>query len=170
MKSTTKRPFDVYAPGTKETPPKFLETIEVEVETRTGQEFLTKESRRRIEDIRARHMGLMTGTDIVAMRERLNMTQKKLTACLNCGEKMVSFWENGHGFPTGPANTILRLLDEGFLAPASLEAVAGPRQHTPSLHDTKTQPPKWEDTPPPTSDLPENTCAPADSSVLALAA
>ena len=58
MKDTTKRPFDVYAPGTKDCPPKFLETIDVEVETRTGQEFLTHESRRRIEEIRARHMGL----------------------------------------------------------------------------------------------------------------
>lgn len=127
MKHTTNRPFDIYAPGTKESPPEFLQTIEVEVETRTGQDFLTPESRRRIEDIRARHMGLMSGEDIKALRKRLKLTQKELTERLKCGEKMVSYWENGHGFPTGPANILLRLMDEDFLAPASLEAGQGPR-------------------------------------------
>lgn len=127
MKHTTKRPFDIYAPGSKENPPQFLETIEVDVEISSGESFLTQESRRRIEEIRARHMGLMTGEDIKALRKRLKMTQKELTERLKCGEKMVSHWENGHGFPTGPANLLLRLLDEDFLAPASLEAVQGPR-------------------------------------------
>jgi DNA-binding transcriptional regulator YiaG len=127
MKHTTKRPFDVYAPGSKDTPPKFLETVEVEVENRFGEEFLTLESRERIERIRARHMGLMSGEDIKAMRRRLNLSQKKLTELLQSGEKSLSRWENGHGYPTGIVNTMLRLLDEGFLAPASLEAVLGPR-------------------------------------------
>jgi transcriptional regulator with XRE-family HTH domain len=61
------------------------------------------------------------------MRERLKLSQKQLTALLQCGEKMLSHWENGHGHPTGLSNTILRLLDEGFIAPASLEAVQGSR-------------------------------------------
>jgi DNA-binding transcriptional regulator YiaG len=127
MKHTTKRPFDVYAPGSKNTPPKFLETIEVEVENRFGEEFLTLESRERIERIRTRHMGLMSGEEIKAMRKRLNLPQKELTVLLQCGEKSLSRWENGHGYPTGIVNTLLRLLDEDFLAPASLEAVQGPR-------------------------------------------
>ena len=127
MKHPTTRPFDVYAPGSKDTPPKFLETIEVEVENRFGEEFLTLESRERIERIRTRHMGLMSGEDIKAMRKRLRLPQNQLTALLQCGEKSLSRWENGHGYPTGIVNTILRLLDEGFLAPASLEAVQGPR-------------------------------------------
>ncbi len=127
MKDTTKRPFDVYAPGSKDAAPKFLETIEVEVDNRFGEEFLTLESRERIERIRTRHLGLMSGEDIKAMRKRLNLPQKKLTFLLQCGEKSLSRWENGHGYPTGIVNTTLRLLDEGFLAPASLEAVQGPR-------------------------------------------
>lgn len=127
MKHTTKRPFDVYAPGTKDTPPKFLETVEVEVENRFGEEFLTLESRERIEHIRTRHMGLMSGGEIKAMRKRLGIPQKQLTALLQCGEKSLSRWENGHGYPTGVVNTLLRLLDEGFLTPASLEAVQVPR-------------------------------------------
>jgi DNA-binding transcriptional regulator YiaG len=127
MKDTTKRPFDVYAPGTKDCPPKFLETIDVEVETRTGQEFLTHESRRRIEEIRARHMGLMTGEAIKVLRKRLKLTQKELTERINCGEKMVSHWENGHGLATGAHNLLLRLLDEGHIGLNQLAAVSGPR-------------------------------------------
>ncbi len=85
----------------------------------------------RIEEIRARHLGLMSGSAIKAMRQRLGLSQGQLTALLDCGAKSLSRWENGHGYPTGMVNKMLRLLDEGFLAPASLEAVSGPR-HTES--------------------------------------
>lgn len=135
MKNIQKRSFDVYAPGSKTQKPQLLETIDVEVETRTGQEFLTQESRQRIENIRARHMGLMTGEDIKTLRARLNLSQSDLTELLQCGEKSLSRWENGHGFPIGTANVLLRLLDEGFLAPISLMAVQGPRHSHPWLED-----------------------------------
>jgi DNA-binding transcriptional regulator YiaG len=120
--------FDVHLPATKDQPGRFLETIEVEVFRSFGEEVLTPESSEKVERIKARHLGLMTGADIKAMRERLKLSQKKLTALLQCGEKTLSHWENGHGHPTGLSNTILRLLDEGFIAPASLEAVQGPRR------------------------------------------
>lgn len=129
MKSQTyTTSFDVHLPATKNQPARFVENIQVEVFRSFGEEVLTPESSEKIERIKARHLGLMTGTDIKAMRERLNLSQKSLTALLQCGEKTLSHWENGHGQPTGLSNTILRLLDEGFLAPASLEAVQGPRK------------------------------------------
>ncbi|MCC5835092.1 MAG: helix-turn-helix domain-containing protein [Opitutales bacterium] len=137
MKKTEKRPFDVYLPGSKDKEPRFITTIEVEVEKRSGQEFLTQESRQRIEKLRARHMGLMSGEDIKAMRKRYGMSQKELTDLLQCGAKSLSRWENGHGFPTGIVNTMLRLLDEGFLAPASLYAVQGPRSQQSWLEERR---------------------------------
>lgn len=121
-------PFDVHLPATKDQPARFVETIDVEVFHSFGEEILTPESSEKIERVKARHLGLMTGADIKAMRERLKLPQKRLTALLQCGEKTLSHWENGHGHPTGLSNTILRLLDEGFIAPASLEAVQGPRR------------------------------------------
>jgi DNA-binding transcriptional regulator YiaG len=120
--------FDVHLPTTKGHLGRFVETIEVEVFRSFGEEVLTPQSSEKIERIKARHLGIMTGADIKAMRERLKLPQKRLTALLQCGEKMLSHWENGHGYPTGLSNTILRLLDEGFIAPASLEAVQGPRR------------------------------------------
>lgn len=119
--------FDVHLPATKDQPARFVETIEVEAYRSFGEEVLTPKSSEKIERVKARHLGLMTGADIKAMRERLKLSQKQLTSMLQCGEKMLSHWENSHGHPTGLSNTILRLLDEGFIAPASLEAVQGPR-------------------------------------------
>lgn len=133
MTPTQKRPFDVYLPGTKEKAPQLIATIEVEVENRFGEDFLTQESRQRIENLRASHMGLMSGKDIKTMRKRLNLSQKELTELLQCGEKSLSRWENGHGFPTGIVNTMLRLLDEGYLAKESLLAVHGQRKKEPWL-------------------------------------
>lgn len=120
--------FDVHLPATKDQPGRFLETIEVEVFRSFGEEVLTPESSEKVERIKARHLGLMTGADIKAMRERLKLSQKQLTALLQCGEKTLSHWENGHGHPTGLSNTILRLLDEGFIAPEHLLAVSQPRR------------------------------------------
>ena len=119
--------FDVHLPATKDRAERFIETIEVEVYRSFGEEVLTPESSEKIENVKARHLGLITGADIKVMRSRLGLSQKKLTTLLQCGEKTLSHWENGHGQPTGLSNTILRLLDEGFLSPPSLEAVQGPR-------------------------------------------
>ena len=122
--------FDVHLPATKDQAERFVETIEVQAYRSFGEEVLTPESVEKIERVKARHLGLMTGVDIKAMRERLKLSQKQLTALLQCGEKMLSHWENGHGHPTGLSNTILRLLDEGFIAPKHLSAVAQPRKET----------------------------------------
>lgn len=128
MNHTHKRPFDIYLPGTKDTPPQLVETIEVEVYENFGEEFLTQESRERIERITARHMGVMTGADIKALRKRLNLTQAQLADLIQCGDKSLPRWENDRGYPSGVVNVLLRLLDEEFLAPASLVAVQGPRR------------------------------------------
>jgi DNA-binding transcriptional regulator YiaG len=124
---TYKTSFEVCLPGTGNTPPRPVESIEVEVFEEFGEEFLTPESMRTVENIKARHLGLMTGEDIKAMRKRLGLTQKEMTELLDCGEKSLSRWENGHGYPTGIVNKMLRLLDEGFLSPSDLRAVGGPR-------------------------------------------
>lgn len=123
MKQTTTRQFDVYAPGTKDRAPRLLQTIDVEVETRSGHEFLTQESRLRIEEIKRSDRGLITGAEIKSMRKRLGLSQEKLTNLIQCGEKSLSRWENGHGYPTGPINAILRLLSDGILTPEYLERI-----------------------------------------------
>jgi DNA-binding transcriptional regulator YiaG len=128
MNATTKKvPFEIYLPATSETPAKLVDTIEVEVYENFGEDFLTAESSELIERTRARHMGFLHGKDIRDLRKRLGLTQDELSALLDCGEKSLSRWESGRGLPSGIVNKLLRLLDEGFLSPASLAAVTGPR-------------------------------------------
>jgi DNA-binding transcriptional regulator YiaG len=122
-----KKSFDIYLPATAEKEAELVETIEVEVYEKFGEEFLTPESNELIERTRARHLGLMHGADIKALRKRLNLTQDQLSDRLGCGKKSLSRWESGRAYPSQLVNKLLRLLDEGFLAPASLEAVEGPR-------------------------------------------
>jgi len=130
--ATYKTTFDVYLPATRDSEPRFLETVEVDAYRNFGEEFLTPESSELVERVKARHLGLLTGKDIKVMRKRLGLSQKELTALLDCGDKSLSRWENGRGYPTGIVNRLLRLLDEGVLAPASLKAVSGPRSNLPS--------------------------------------
>lgn len=128
MKSATRKiPFDVYLPATADKDAFLAETIEVEVYENFGEEFLTAESSEKIERVRARHMGFLRGKDIRDLRRRLNLTQDELSELLDCGKKSLSRWESGRGLSSGLVNTLLRLLDEEFLAPASLAAVKGPR-------------------------------------------
>lgn len=126
--------YDVYLPATPDVPARLVETIQIEVYENFGEEVLTAESSAKIEAVKAKHLGIMTGADIKRMRTRLKLSQKELTGLLQCGAKMVSHWENGHTYPSGLSNTLLRLLDEGFLAPASLKAVQGPRLETITNH------------------------------------
>lgn len=125
--TTRKIPFDVYLPATAEKQAVFAETIQIEVYENFGQEFLTPESSELIERTRARHMGFLHGKDIRDLRKRLNLTQHQLSDLLDCGKKSLSRWESGRGLPSGIVNKFLRLLDENYLAPASLAAVKGPR-------------------------------------------
>lgn len=125
---TETRPFEIVIRDTPDSEPRVVETIQVEVIVDGEDDYLTPESSALIERVRARHMGLMMGEDIKAMRKRLGLSQKELTDLLQCGEKSLSRWENGRGQPTGLVNTMLRLLDEGYIAPSSLQAVQGPRR------------------------------------------
>lgn len=127
---TRKVPFDIHLPATEDREARFVETIEVEVYENFGEDFLTTESSELIERTQARHMGLLHGTDIKALRKKLGLTQDQLSDLIGCGKKSLSRWENGRGYPTQIVNKMLRLLDEDYLAPASLEAVQGPRPTT----------------------------------------
>jgi DNA-binding transcriptional regulator YiaG len=125
--NTEKRFFPIAIRTNPDEEPHVVDTIEVDVILCNGEEFLTPESSERIERERAHHLGLLTGEDIKAIRERYSISQKEFTRLLQCGEKSLSRWENGRGQPTGLVNTMLRLLDEGFVDLHCLRAVQGPR-------------------------------------------
>ena len=132
MKTKTRQvPFKIYLPATAEKKAEYVKTIEIEVYQKNGEDFVTLESRQLIEKTTAQAMGLLHGSEIKSLRESLNLTQDKLSDLIGCGKKTLSRWENGRGLPTSTYNKFLRLLDEGFITPAELIAIQGPREVEP---------------------------------------
>ncbi len=122
------RSFDIFIPATESRPAIKVTTIPVQVRLdEDGDEILTPESLELVEKTQARYMGLLTGSDIRTLRERLKLSQGELSELLGCGDKSLSRWENGHGYPSQLVNTILRALDEGLLTPAQLRRLQQPR-------------------------------------------
>jgi len=119
--------FDIYLPGTPEKPAQLVETIQVEVYDDCGEAMLTTKSSELIERTRARHMGLLHGSDIKALRLQLGLSQPQFSDLLDCGKKSLSRWENGRGFPSGIVNKILRLLEDGAVTVEDLRHASGPR-------------------------------------------
>jgi DNA-binding transcriptional regulator YiaG len=131
MKPTTKlknRSFDIFIPATENRQAIKVTTIPVQVRLdEDGDEILTPESLELVERTQARYMGILTGSDIRTLRERLKLSQGELSELLGCGDKSLSRWENGHGYPSQLVNTILRALEEGLLTPSQLRRLQQPR-------------------------------------------
>ena len=127
-------PFKIYLPSTENTPAQFVEKIMVKITIdEYGNETLTSESSDLIEQTQARHLGMMTGSDIKALRIHLELTQAQFATYLKCGTKSLSRWENGKGYPSAIINQLLRLLEESRLTLEDLAAVDGPRQRPSEL-------------------------------------
>lgn len=129
MNNTYKIDFPIYLPATPDKAAKQVSSIKVDVYLdEDGDEMLTNESSQLIEETRAHYLGLMNGSAIKDMRQRLGFKQTELSELLACGKKSLSRWETGKGYPSNIVNKILRLLDEGYITAADLRAVDGPRR------------------------------------------
>lgn len=124
--------FQIVLPATADSPAFPVEKITVQVYDDCGEQMLTPESSELIERIRARHMGLMHGADIKALRRQLGLTQDQLSGYLDCGKKSLSRWENGSGYPSGMVNKMLRLLENGAITIGDLQHATGPRKLPPA--------------------------------------
>lgn len=89
--------------------------IPVQIDPRTGEELMTEEGERLIEETKARHLGLLTPARIKAMRQRLGLKQKELAKLLQAGEKNFSRWESGGARPSRMVNVLLKAVDDGLL-------------------------------------------------------
>lgn len=131
------RTFDVSIPTADGESIAELITIEIPMEwDEEIQEWLmTDEGLLKVEDTKARHMGLMLPAEIRALRERLNLTQKEISEALQIGEKTWSPWENGRKRPSRSINLLLRALDDGKITIDYLKAVATkPASWIPDAH------------------------------------
>lgn len=121
---THKIPFDIYIPATENRVAVKVDTITIEViGDPAGDGMVTPASMALIEKTQARYMGLLVAEDIVALRQRLGLTQDQLSDALGCGKKSISRWENGREYPTQLVNSLLRLLEEDKISLADLRSV-----------------------------------------------
>ena len=89
------------------------------------QEWLmTEEGLQKVEETKARHMGLMLPSEIHALRQRLNLSQKEISEALQIGEKTWSPWENGRLRPSRSINLLLRALNDGKITIDYLKTAA----------------------------------------------
>jgi|688.fasta_scaffold37775_5 putative zinc finger/helix-turn-helix YgiT family protein len=125
---THKLPFDIYIPATENRAAVKVDTITIEVIGESADDgMVTPASMALIEKTQARYMGLLVAEDIIALRNRLGVTQDQLSDALGCGKKSISRWENGREYPTQLVNSLLRLLDEDKISLADLRSVRQPR-------------------------------------------
>ena len=95
--------------------------VMVEWEPTVQEWLLTPESIQKIEDTKARHMGLLQPDDLRGLRERLGLTQQRIGDLLQIGAKTWTRWESGRQRPSRSVNLLLRALVEGQLSIEYLE-------------------------------------------------
>ena len=96
--------------------------VPVTVDSETGEELLTEEAIELIETTKARYMGLLLAEEIKEIRQRLGLTQQRMSVLLQAGEKSYTRWESGAARPSRMVNVLLRLLYEGKVFVSDLVA------------------------------------------------
>ena len=108
------RTFDVSIPTADGE--NIAELISIEIPMKWDVEIqewlMTDEGLQKVEETKARHIGLMLPSEIHALRQRLNLSQKEISEALQIGEKTWSPWENGRLRPSRSINLLLRALND----------------------------------------------------------
>jgi len=89
--------------------------------------LLTKDAEDMVEATKARHMGLMTPEELVALRKRLGTTQSQIGNLLKIGEKTWCRWESGRQRVSQSMNLWLRALQVGMVSAQDLNWLNQPR-------------------------------------------
>ena len=62
-------------------------------------------------EIKASRVTALELPDIKKVREKTGLTQAELAARLHISARPLQHWEHGRRYPTGPAATLIRILD-----------------------------------------------------------
>ena len=89
--------------------------------------LLTPEAEEMIEETKARHMGLLTPSEIRQLRAKLGLTQAELSDLLKIGAKTWTRWETGSQRPSRSLNLVLRSLQAGILTVSQLRQLSEPQ-------------------------------------------
>jgi len=102
-------------------------TVEIELDAwrdADGEIFLDGEAEEKIAAVKARHMGLLTPTEIKEIRvSTLDATQKEISTWLQIGEKSCTRWESGRERPSRSMNVLLCALRDRKIDASYLEGL-----------------------------------------------
>jgi DNA-binding transcriptional regulator YiaG len=92
-------------------------TVKVKVQAlknpKDGEIYLDGEALQLLDDVKARHMGLMSPDELKGLRETLGLTQKQISVLLQIGEKTWTRWETGRERLSRSMNLLLCSLYDG---------------------------------------------------------
>ena len=124
------QPFDVSIPDLSGEAVAEVVTIHVEMEwdEELHQWLITPDGMRKIDDTKARHMGLLLPAEFKELRERHGYSQKEMGELFQVGEKSWTRWESGKHRPSRSISLLIRALYEGELSINYLLKRAGKSQ------------------------------------------
>jgi|SRR5882724_12009411 len=95
---------------------RFAEKVHVKVpawrDPEDGGIYLDSAATKILDKVKARHMGLLTTSQIKALRQRLGLTQKQICNLLQIGFKTWTRWETGRERPFHSSNVLLCALSD----------------------------------------------------------
>lgn len=97
----------------------------------SGEEFLTEEALQELDKIKARHLGVLSPTEIRELRQNLGLSQKRISELLQLGARTWSRWESGHEHPSRSSSILLHALADGRLDVNYLDLLQRPVANVP---------------------------------------
>ncbi len=139
------QPFDVSIPDLSGEGIAEVVTIPIEMEwdEEIKEWLITPDGLRKVEDTKARGMGLLLPEQFRELRERHDCTQKEMGELFQVGEKSWTRWESGKHRPSRSISLLVRALYDGELSINYLVKRAGktPREETETALYLRDQPP-----------------------------
>lgn len=89
-------------------------------------DIMTTDALEHYERVQVNYMGILSRSEIYAIRQGLGLSQKEFTSLLQLGAKTLSRWENGHWKPTRVMNLLLKAIRDGLITPEYLRKMLAP--------------------------------------------
>lgn len=92
----------------------------------SGEIFLAEEATHKLEEAKARYIGLLCPNQLKELREHHGLTQKRISELLQIGPKSWTRWESGKERPSRAINLLLKSLYENVISLDYLERQLDP--------------------------------------------
>jgi len=105
------------------------ETVMVKVpawrDPEDGEIYLDDEAQQILDRAKARHMGLLSASQIKELRENNRLTQSEIAGLFQLGQKTWTRWESGRERPSRSMNIVLRAFADGKIDVDYLKSLQG---------------------------------------------